>query len=131
MLKYKKEDSVRLQRHTDGTDIPPAKQTDTDVFRQKEKLADRTGRSCIFTRTGQAMNRNTIGENIRRLRRQQDLKQDVLAFKLHIKRQTLSAYERGITVPDIYVLIRVADYFGITLDELTGRRNLIIPNEKE
>lgn len=77
------------------------------------------------------MNRNIIGENIRRLRRQQHLKQDVLAFKLHIKRQTLSAYERGITVPDIYILIRIADYFGITLDELSGRRKLILPDEKD
>lgn len=80
---------------------------------------------------GRAMGKNTIGENIRRLRRQQDLKQDVLAVKLNIRRQTLSAYERGVTVPDIYVLIRVADYFGISLDELTGRRTLVIPDERD
>ena len=77
------------------------------------------------------MGKNTIGENIRRLRRQQDLKQDVLAVKLNIRRQTLSAYERGVTGPDIYVLIRVADYFGISLDELTGRQNLVIPDERD
>ena len=75
--------------------------------------------------------KNIIGENIRRLRRQQEIKQAALASELHIGRQTLSAYERGITPPDIYALIKIADYFGVSLDELTGRRMLIIPNEKD
>ncbi len=64
---------------------------------------------------------NIIGENIRRLRAEKDMKQNVLADELNIRRQTISAYERGITLPDIYSLIRIADYFGISLDELTGR----------
>ncbi len=74
---------------------------------------------------------NEIGKNIKRLRRQQEMKQAVLASELNIGRQTLSAYERGITPPDIFSLIKIADYFGVSLDELTGRRILIIPDEKE
>nr|WP_294491583.1 helix-turn-helix transcriptional regulator [uncultured Mediterraneibacter sp.] len=64
---------------------------------------------------------NIIGENIRNLRMQKDMKQNALADELNISRQTISAYERGITLPDIYSLIRIADYFRISLDELTGR----------
>ncbi len=64
---------------------------------------------------------NIIGENIRTLRKQQEIKQTTLADELNIRRQSVSAYERGVTLPDIYVLIRIADYFGISLDELTGR----------
>ncbi|HJD41918.1 MAG TPA: helix-turn-helix domain-containing protein [Candidatus Mediterraneibacter quadrami] len=64
---------------------------------------------------------NTIGENIRNLRMQNELKQYILADRLHMCRQTISAYERGVTLPDIYSLIDIADYFNITLDELTGR----------
>lgn len=75
--------------------------------------------------------KNVIGENIKRLRKQQEIKQAVLASKLNIGRQTLSAYERGVTLPDVLALIEIADYFGVSLDELTGRTELIIPDEKE
>lgn len=64
---------------------------------------------------------NTIGNNIRNLRMQKEMKQITLALELHIGRQSISAYERGVTIPDIYLLIRIADYFDVTLDELTGR----------
>lgn len=74
---------------------------------------------------------NTIGNNIKRLRRKKEIKQDVLAASLHLRRQTLSSYERGVTLPNIFVLIRIADYFDVTLDELTGRKELIIPGEDE
>ena len=75
--------------------------------------------------------KNVIGENIKRLRKQQEIKQAVLASKLNIGRQTLSAYERGVTLPDVLALIEIADYFGVSLDELTGRSELIIRDEKE
>ena len=75
--------------------------------------------------------KNVIGENIKRLRKQQEIKQAVLASKLNIGRQTLSAYERGVTLPDVLALIEIADYFGVSLDELTGRTELIILDEKE
>lgn len=67
---------------------------------------------------------NTIGKNIKKLRRQNAVKQDVLASSLHLRRQTVSSYERGITLPNIFILIRIADYFDVTLDELTGRTEL-------
>lgn len=75
--------------------------------------------------------KNIIGKNIRRLRRQEEIKQAVLASELNIGRQTLSAYERGVTLPDISALIKIADYFEVSLDELAGRKVLTIPDEKE
>ncbi len=64
---------------------------------------------------------NIIGKNIRNLRRQKKMKQNALALELHIGRQSISAYERGVTIPDIYLLIQIADFFDVSLDELTGR----------
>ena len=64
---------------------------------------------------------NTVAENIRRLRLKNQLKQADLAKKLNLSRQSLSAYERGITLPDIYLLIEIAELFKISLDELAGR----------
>lgn len=64
---------------------------------------------------------NIIGRNIRNLRIKNEVKQNTLARELNMRRQTISAYERGITLPDIYSLIDIADYFNVTLDELAGR----------
>ena len=97
-------------------------------------VEDASGICCNKIGVGQAEScymKNVIGENIKRLRKQQEIKQAVLAAKLNIGRQTLSAYERGVTLPDVLALIEIADYFGVSLDELTGRSELIIPNEKE
>lgn len=62
-----------------------------------------------------------IAENIKKLRTEHHMSQETFAHKLHLLRQTISAYERGVTLPNILVLIQIADLFGITLDELTGR----------
>lgn len=64
---------------------------------------------------------NTVGNNIRKLRKKHGMSQKDLAAQLNIRRQTVSAYEREVSIPDIYTLIRVADIFDITLDELAGR----------
>lgn len=74
---------------------------------------------------------NIIGKNIRSLRRQKEMKQNTLALELHIGRQSISAYERGVTLPDIYLLMQIADYFDVSLDELTGRERPVPPNRKK
>ncbi len=65
---------------------------------------------------------NTIGKNIRELRLNRGMNQSALAKQLNIRRQTISAYERNVSVPDIYILIRIADVFDVSLDELVGRK---------
>ena len=67
------------------------------------------------------MSQNTIGHNIRLLRRKHHMTQEQVANKLYMKRQTLSNYEIGKRIPDIYEIIKIADLFDIALDELAGR----------
>ena len=67
------------------------------------------------------MDNNTIGRNLRRLRKTNRLTQEQLAKKLNITRQTLSNHETGKRLPDIYGLITVADIFGVSVDEIIGR----------
>ena len=50
------------------------------------------------------------------------MNQSVLAEKLNIRRQTISAYERGVSTPDIFTLIKLADIYQISLDDLVGRK---------
>ncbi len=61
-----------------------------------------------------------IGENIRRLRRERDLTQEEMATHLGISFQSVSKWERGDGYPDITMLPALANYFGISLDELLG-----------
>lgn len=62
-------------------------------------------------------------KNLQRLRKKNHMSQEMLARKLHLKRQTISSYETGRSIPDIYMMIKLADIFCVTLDELVGRKN--------
>jgi transcriptional regulator with XRE-family HTH domain len=70
---------------------------------------------------GEDMTENIIGYNIRSLRSERNMTQEQLAQKMYVKRQTLSNYEVGKRIPDIYELLTMADIFEITLDEFVGR----------
>lgn len=48
------------------------------------------------------------------------MKQQEVADALGVSRATYANYETGRRTPDIDTLIRLADIYGITLDELTG-----------
>lgn len=63
---------------------------------------------------------NKIGNNILKLRETNQMNQNDLAAMLHVRRQTISSYECGRSTPDIYMLIKIARIFGVTLDELVG-----------
>ena len=60
-------------------------------------------------------------ENIRNLREDADKTQTEIAEYLNIKQTTYSKYELGkINVP-IEMLIKIADYYDVSLDYLVGR----------
>lgn len=61
-------------------------------------------------------------ENIRNLREDADKTQAEIAEYLNIKQTTYSKYELGkINVP-IEMLIKIADYYDVSLDYLVGRK---------
>ena len=61
-----------------------------------------------------------IGENLRRLRREQNMTQETLAEKLGTSFQSVSRWENGTTYPDIEFLPAIARIFGTTVDNLIG-----------
>lgn len=63
---------------------------------------------------------NYIGENIKSLRRQKDVTQEELSEYLNISFQTISKWERGENLPDINMLVALANYFDVSTDELLG-----------
>ena len=58
---------------------------------------------------------------IRDLREDRDLRQIDVAKATNIDQKTLSNYETGKTNPDSYSLIKLADFFGVSIDYLLGR----------
>jgi len=64
---------------------------------------------------------NTLNERIVALRKQKSLTQEQLAERLGITFQAVSKWENGNSCPDIGLLPRLAEEFGVTLDTLFGR----------
>ena len=62
-------------------------------------------------------------ENIRNLRIDQGLTQKQIAEVLNVKQNTYSQYEIGVLNYPIDVLIKLADYYGVSVDYLLGRTN--------
>lgn len=63
------------------------------------------------------MNSN-IGKAIQQLRRQHGVGQGELAEVLGVSAQAVSKWETGKANPDLFLLPRLADYFGVSIDSL-------------
>lgn len=75
--------------------------------------------SFIFFRIGGAPLSNIqLTANLFRLRTEYNLTQTQISKKLNISRQAYSNYETGKRIPDIDMLVRIADFYHITLEEL-------------
>lgn len=59
-----------------------------------------------------------FGKNIRKIRNLKNLSQQAMAEVFELKRGALGAYEEGRSEPKIETLIRFANYFGISIDDL-------------
>ena len=60
----------------------------------------------------------TLAEKLAALRGERKLSQGDLAEKLDVSRQSVSKWETGQAVPELDKIIKLADLFGVTVDEL-------------
>lgn len=58
--------------------------------------------------------------NLEKLRVNAGVTQQTIAEKIGIKKTTYWSYETGRTQPDFETLIKIADYFGCSIDYLLG-----------
>ena len=63
-----------------------------------------------------------IGENIRMFRKSQRMTQQKLARAIYANQDMVCNWELGNHAPSAYYLIRLADVFGCSVDEILGRR---------
>ena len=64
-----------------------------------------------------------LGTKIRELRRRDGRTQEDLASALGVSCQAVSRWENDSTFPDMTLIPSIANYFGITIDELFGYKN--------
>ena len=55
---------------------------------------------------------------LKSIRKQRKLSQQKVAMELNISREALSHYENGRREPSIGMLIKMSDYFNVTIDYL-------------
>lgn len=62
-----------------------------------------------------------IGERIRILRTTRGVNQVQLAQALHVSKQAVSNWENNNILPSVEMLVVIADYFGVSTDNLLER----------
>ncbi len=76
--------------------------------------------NCKLSMKGEirAMDQQKIGTFLKELRNEKKLTQEQLAEKLGTSRRTVSRWETGINMPDLDLLIEMADFYAVDLREL-------------
>lgn len=62
-----------------------------------------------------------IGERMSQVRQQRQMSQEAVARALYVTRQTVSRWEQGHTLPNIYVLQDLCKLYGCSLEEFVGQ----------
>ena len=73
----------------------------------------------------------TLSEKIFSLRTKMGISQGDLAERLEVSRQSVSKWETGQSVPDLDKIIRLADLFGVSVDELVREGERPEPPKEE
>ena len=64
-----------------------------------------------------------LGKKLKELRKSYNLTQEELAKKIGASRVNYTRYETGKVRPDYETIIKIADFYDISLDELFDRKN--------
>lgn len=68
-----------------------------------------------------------VGRNLSALRKRHKLTQLELAEKMNYTDKAVSKWEQGSTLPDLETLKELCDFYGVTLDYLTDKNNILSP----
>jgi transcriptional regulator with XRE-family HTH domain len=72
-----------------------------------------------------------LKDRIRELRLSRNLTQEDFANILGVSRPAITKYETGEREPDYQTLIKISDYFGVSLDYLFGRKTQTAINQEK
>lgn len=69
------------------------------------------------------MEHDFTNNKIAELRKEKHLSQRQLAKEIHTSQANLSRWEQGLNEPSIMECWKIADYFGVSIDLLCGRKD--------
>ena len=72
-----------------------------------------------------------FSENLKTLRKEKGFSQEQLATRLNIVRQTVSKWEKGLSVPDAELLIQLAEVLGVDVSDLLGKKIEVSEGQNE
>ncbi len=65
-----------------------------------------------------------LSQNLMTLRKRKGVSREAVARALEISAMTYMRYEKNLRNPDAPLLVKLADFYGVTLDQLVGRAPL-------
>ena len=87
----------------------------------------------IFIREGGKMQNNTFGSRLKALRLSKNLTQEKFANIFYLNKSSISKYEKDKNLPENQLLIKIADFFDVSVDYLlcrTSQQKLLPSNPK-
>ena len=72
-----------------------------------------------------------FNENLKLYRKENGLSQEQLALKLNVVRQTISKWEKGLSIPDAELLTKLAEILEVSVSDLLGTKIEVIEGKKE
>ena len=72
----------------------------------------------------------TFPQRLQELKQRQNVMQKDVAASVGVPLRTYQRYERGESEPQLSVLIRIADFYGVSLDYLAGRSEVSEPESE-
>ena len=72
-----------------------------------------------------------IGSFLRELRKEKELTQEQLAEKFGVSSRSVSRWENGNTMPELGILVELADYYGVDIKEIIDGERKSESMEKE
>lgn len=77
------------------------------------------------------MDQIKIGQFLKKLRKEKNITQEALAEMLNVSGRTISRWETGNNMPDIGLLVELADYYEVTIPEIiNGERKSETMNQE-
>ena len=77
------------------------------------------------------MDQKKIGLFLKTLRKEKDMTQEQIAEVFNVSRRTVTRWETGVNMPDLDILVEIADYYDVDLRELfDGERKSEKMNEE-
>ena len=74
------------------------------------------------------MNHTVFSENLKKFRIAKKLTQEQAAAAFCVNTQTVSRWECGTTLPDVLMLPKIAELYGVTTDDFYKRQSVAYDN---